>query len=211
MKENFQSVIEHIKESLSLTFPYSDHTQREFISSRSTRPIPAAVLVLVGFSGENIRLDQSSLLFVRRTDSVETHRGQMAFPGGHAETGEMGHPAQTALRETTEEVGVPASAVEIVGRLPSLLTATGYQIEPIVGILKTPISLVPLKLDSREIAEALWVPLTRLMEPGVYRQEIFSVEGRQYPIHVYHVGSHRIWGATGSMTKNFLDRMESQR
>jgi hypothetical protein len=119
----------------------------------------------------------------------------------------MSHPEWTALRETEEEVGISSEMIRLVGRLPEMWTATGYRIEPMVGILNSKIEEITLRLEPLEIAEVVWAPLEVLMSPGVYQSEKFQVGETSYPIDVYNYRHYRIWGATGSMTKNLLDRI----
>ncbi|MCM2278805.1 MAG: CoA pyrophosphatase [Oligoflexia bacterium] len=194
-----RSFEERLESALKLELPYSE------------RPLtpqgrPAAVLMLFGEHD-----GKQALLVTRRTDKVETHKGQMAFPGGNCEPEELRGPEGiilTALRETEEEVGIPRDRVRVLGRLPGLWTPTGYWVVPVVGTLLAPAHEVPLRNSVHEIAEALWVPFTVLLEPGVYRRETRKVGTVSYPIHVYQVGGYRIWGATGAMIKNLLDRLE---
>ena len=191
--------------ALALELPYPERTIL-------TGGRAAAVLILFGRYQRDIAAEELSALITRRTDSVGSHKGQMAFPGGVSEADELGSPEgaiRTALRETEEEVGIPASAVEVIGTLPPLGTITGYQVTPVVGLLKPAIEEMALRLSDDEIAHALWVPMRTLMEPGVYRAESKRVGGVDYPIHVYQVQEHRVWGATGSMIKNLLDRLQS--
>jgi 8-oxo-dGTP pyrophosphatase MutT (NUDIX family) len=171
----------------------------------------AAVLLLLASSNDSL-LDPQ-LLITRRTDFVSSHKGQMAFPGGVSEAEEVAEGAKglvrTALRETHEEIGIPPSAVDVVGAMPELSTITDYRITPVVGLLKQPFEEFPFRLNQDEIAQAFWVRLATLMTPGVYRTEHVRVGEVDYPIHVYQVGEHRIWGATGAMIKNFLDRLHT--
>jgi len=172
---------------------------------------PASVLMLFGASRETP--SEHSLLITRRTDSVGSHKGQMAFPGGTSEPHELSAGSLgltgTALRETQEEIGIASTAIATIGALPELTTITLYRVTPIVGMLRVPIEDAPLALNPFEIAEAFWVKLSVLREEGVYRTEYIRVGAVNYPIHVYLVNGHRIWGATGSMIKNLLDRLQS--
>jgi 8-oxo-dGTP pyrophosphatase MutT (NUDIX family) len=129
----------------------------------------------------------------------------MAFPGGMGETNESAE--QTALRETHEEVGISPENIDLVGVLPGLWTVTSFWITPVVGILKTSIDDTPLVYSPMEIAEAFWIPLSVLEHPDTYRQEWIELGSLRYATHVYQVGSYRIWGATGAMIKNLLDRL----
>lgn len=166
---------------------------------------PAAVLALFAeYQGE------IAVLMTRRTEKVETHKGQMAFPGGHCEPDELCGPEGqrlTALRETEEEVGIPRARVRVVGELPGIWTVTGYWVTPVAGVLEVPAESLRLANDPHEIAEAFWIPLRILAAPETYRREFLTIGAVNYPIHVYQVGEHRIWGATGSMIKNLLDRL----
>jgi 8-oxo-dGTP pyrophosphatase MutT (NUDIX family) len=197
--------------ALKMEFPYVDR------APRNLEPTPAAVLLLFGYHPDR---RGPSLLYIRRTESVATHKGQMAFPGGLCEAqdevlqmeGEglnLCRFAVTALRETEEEVGISRSLVRVLGQMPTLITVTGYLIQPVVGVLKPYLNEISLILDADEIAEAIWIPLETLLHPDTYRRETIAVGDVRYPIDVFQVNHHRIWGATGSMTKNLLDRLLS--
>jgi 8-oxo-dGTP pyrophosphatase MutT (NUDIX family) len=134
----------------------------------------------------------------------------MAFPGGVHEvlaSGAHEDAVSAALRETHEEVGVPPAAVSVLGHLPTLVTPTGFEIHPVVGMLKSPIRDVPLKPNQDEIAEVLWIPLSTLLKAETYSVEQFEAGPIRYTNHVFQVGPHRIWGATGAMIRNLLDRL----
>lgn len=171
----------------------------------------AAVLLL--FAASNDSLLDPEILITQRTDSVRSHKGQMAFPGGVSEPEEVAEgvrgQVRTAIRETHEEVGIPPSAVDVLGSLPRLTTISDYRVTPVVGLLRQPFEEFPFQLNREEIAQAFWVKLATLMTPGVYRAEHVRVGEIDYPIHVYQVGKHRIWGATGAMIKNLLDRLHT--
>jgi 8-oxo-dGTP pyrophosphatase MutT (NUDIX family) len=165
---------------------------------------PAAVLALLGEDREG----ETNLLLTRRTETVDQHRGQMAFPGGMRDLmhdGAREDPDAAALRETEEEVGIPRELVRILGGLPILHTPSGFEIHPRIGILKPTIEAVELRPNPAEIAETLWIRLSRL--ESVYQAEIIEVGPVRYPNHVFQVGPHRIWGATGAMVRNLLDRL----
>ena len=189
--------------ALALEIPYADRLPVE--GGRK-----ASVLFLFGKSGG--ASPELSVLITRRTTTVGSHKGQMAFPGGVSEVDELGafeDVVKTALRETEEEVGIPPSLVEVMGTLPPMNTITGFQVVPVVGLLSSPIEHVNFSVNPDEIADLFWVPLRTLMSPETYRAEFKRVGDVSYPIHVYQVSEHRIWGATGSMIKNLLDRLQA--
>src|SRR5512135_3739654 len=81
--------------------------------------------------------DQWSLLFTRRTDHVESHKGQVSFPGGGCDEGER-TPEETALREAQEEIGLKPQSVRILGRLANMITITSFHVTPVVGVIEWP-------------------------------------------------------------------------
>jgi 8-oxo-dGTP pyrophosphatase MutT (NUDIX family) len=188
-----QTFVEALKQALVLDLPYPE---RIFLPGKR-----AAVLLLIGAD----EVGEPSLLMTQRTETVETHKGQMALPGGTVDPGE--DVIQAALRETEEEVGISVPEIEVLGRLPELSTPTGFQITPVVGTLRNGTASVEMKISAHEIAEAFWIPLAVLRHPTTYRSEMLRVGAVNYPIHVYQVDRYRIWGATGSMIKNLLDRL----
>ncbi len=193
MKREFR---EKLISALALQMPYSERPKLKPHLNR------AAVLAIFGIS-KTEKLPQ--ILVTQRTEQVDTHKGQMAFPGGMCESHETDE--QAALRETEEEVGISPDILEVLGKLPEFATPTGFRIMPVVGLLQTSIEEAHLKLNSSEIAAALWVSTSELKR--VYRKELFTVGAVKYPIHVFEVGKYRIWGATGLMIKNMLDRLET--
>ncbi len=171
---------------------------------------PASVLALFGFPQGSARHDlrEASLLLTRRTDRVETHKGQIALPGGHQDSDDTDELA-TALRETQEEVGIGANLIDVIGKLPVLWVRTGFLVTPVVGVLKSPIEETVLSISTEEIDEVFWAPVSELQSPEVYRSEWFEIADLRIATHVYQLGPHRVWGATGSIIKNILDRISA--
>ncbi len=168
-------------------------------------PKPAAVLVPLVQGGDGLRV-----LLTRRTDHLRDHAGQISFPGGRTEASDAG-PDATALREAEEEVGLPPSRVQLIGRMPTYTTITGYVVTPVVGLVESAFDLSELVLDRGEVAEAFAVPLPFLMNPAHHRRHVFEFEGgqRQFLSMPWQGpgadGLHReyfIWGATAAMLRN---------
>ena len=143
------------------------------------------------------------LLFTKRTELVETHKGQVSFPGGMMDPDD-GDVVRTALREAWEEVGIPATAVEVVGILDDLPTPTGFVITPVVGILETPLLLSP-NLD--EVADVFQVPLSFFADSRNGRTELREFRGTKLEVWYYESGSHTIWGATAMIVRSLLKRL----
>jgi 8-oxo-dGTP pyrophosphatase MutT (NUDIX family) len=147
--------------------------------------------------------DRPSLLFTRRTESLARHSGQVSFPGGRSEAGDLS-PVETALRETFEETGIAASHVTMAGYLERYLTGTGFDIQPVVGLLAEGFSLAP---DPREVAEIFEVPLAFLCDPANLRRESREIGGRHRSFYAFTYMSHEIWGATAAIVVSLVQRL----
>jgi 8-oxo-dGTP pyrophosphatase MutT (NUDIX family) len=145
-----------------------------------------------------VRDGQLWILFTRRTDTVEHHRGQISFPGGAHEAGDENLLA-TALRETQEEIGIAPEDVRLLGALSPLPTVTNFYVEPYVAAIPQPYVFEPAEAEIAEIIEA---PLPALMNPAVREEK--AIAGRPEPILFYHYGDHVIWGATARMLEELL-------
>ncbi len=149
---------------------------------------------------------EPQVLFIRRTDRVGMHKGEIGFPGGRIEP-EDASPLDAALREAEEELGIPPSDVTPIGGLTPVPTiVTSILIHPFVGRLDAPPTLRP---DPFEVAEAIEVPLATLLDPATYHEEEWLLRGARRRVFVYRCGPHDIWGATGRIVQQFLARLEA--
>ena len=174
---------------------------RSSLSAHRRRTVPgtglvdASVLVPVLLHEE-----EPLLLFTRRTDRVETHKGQISFPGGVVDAVDADVIA-TALRETHEELGIEPASVEPLGLLDDLATPTGFRITPVVGILRTLTLYIP---NSEEVEAVFEAPVSALLNPGICSSEILVLGGVTRQVWSYAYGPHRIWGATAFILRNLL-------
>ncbi|HWF72765.1 MAG TPA: CoA pyrophosphatase [Solirubrobacteraceae bacterium] len=141
-------------------------------------------------------------VLTRRHDDLRRHAGEISFPGGRAEQGE--HDLRTtALRETEEEIGLPASAVELLGALqPTPTMATGYAIYPFVGMIDPGHAWTA---SVEEVAEVIELPLRVLLE-GYGRRRLVR-RGLPFRTDTYVVGDHLVWGATARILADLFDRI----
>ena len=146
-----------------------------------------------------------TVLFTQRTTHLKAHSGQVSFPGGRAEPHDA-TPELTALRETEEEIGLRADAVEVLARLPDYCTRTGYCVTPVVGLLTPPLALSP---DPREVAEVFEVPLSFLLDPRNHRRETRQFQGRTVGFFAIPYQDRYIWGATAGMVVNLSRQVAS--
>jgi 8-oxo-dGTP pyrophosphatase MutT (NUDIX family) len=142
----------------------------------------------------------ADLLFTRRTDHVETHKGQISFPGGMTDEGDT-DIVHTALREAEEELGIAAKYVEIKGILDDIAVPSGFIITPVVGTLRALPLLTP---NPQEVAEAFTVPLAFFCNPANGRSELRDYRGGKREVWFYQHGEHIIWGATAMIVRLLL-------
>jgi 8-oxo-dGTP pyrophosphatase MutT (NUDIX family) len=143
------------------------------------------------------------LLFMRRTRLVPSHRGQISFPGGGVEPDDRG-PVETALREAHEEMAVDPDAVEVLGVLPGVLTATGARrLTPVVAVERRALHPVP---DPFEVAEWFRVPLADLLDARVTSRPVPGMPPGAL-VRFYEVHGRVIWGATAAIIHDLLARL----
>ena len=142
------------------------------------------------------------IVFTRRTESVEHHRGQISFPGGGEEP-EDATLWETALRESEEELGIRPEDAVALGRLSPLTTVTDFYVEPYVAAIPQPYVFRPAEA---EIAAVLEVPVPALQNPAILEKR--KLPGREEPVLFYHYGEQVIWGATARMVAELLEALK---
>lgn len=147
------------------------------------------------------RAEGMGVLLTLRNASLPHHAGQVSFPGGRIEAGDAS-AAATALRETEEEIGLPAARVEIIGRLDDYITGTGFLVAPIVGLIRPPYALNP---DPSEVEAVFEVPLAFFLDPANHRRESRIFNGVERRFYAMPYGDKYIWGATAAMLMNLYD------
>jgi 8-oxo-dGTP pyrophosphatase MutT (NUDIX family) len=138
-----------------------------------------------------------TVLLTLRAATLSSHAGQVAFPGGRMEPGET--PEAAALREAAEEVGLDPRLPRIAGRLPALVTGTGFHVIPVVALLDPPIALTPAPA---EVAEVFEYPLSRLLDPAGPERRSREFGGRMRHFWLWPHETQTIWGATASMLRS---------
>lgn len=142
------------------------------------------------------------ILFTKRTEKVQDHKGQISFPGGAYEEKDR-TLVNTALRECAEEIGLATEAVELLGELDDFSTMnSGYIISPFVAIIPWP---YPFKVDPIEVEEIIEAPISVLLDKDCVRQETEIADGQAVNTYFYHYQGKVIWGATARILNQFLD------
>jgi 8-oxo-dGTP pyrophosphatase MutT (NUDIX family) len=158
--------------------------------------VQAAVLVPLVDRPEGM-----TVLLTKRTDHLHDHAGQISFPGGRLDP-EDADAVAAALRETEEETGLDRSHIDLIGQLDTYVTRTGFEVTPVVGLVRPGFALNP---DTFEVAEVFEVPLAFFLAPGSRRMESREWQGKRRYFYVYPYGSYYIWGATAGMLNNLAE------
>jgi len=153
---------------------------------------PAAVLIAI----ENI-VAEPRIILTQRASTLKHHAGQVAFPGGKRDEQDA-NLEETALREADEEIGLRPENVQILGRLPTHETVTGFSVTPVLGLVRDEFTPTP---DHNEVAEVFSAPLQHVTDTSQ-----FSVQGRRWRgqrrrYYTVPYGPYYIWGATAQILR----------
>ena len=154
-----------------------------------------------------VHRDEIHVVFTKRTDRVQSHKGEISFPGGARDPldNDLIH---TAIRECEEEIGLRREHVEIIGQLDDVITISDYHVSVYVGSLHShPAPYVWLPAEA-EVAEVLEVPLTHLRDASNIVEVPRQRDGQLTLMEGWVWREHIIWGATARMLRNFLDVTE---
>jgi 8-oxo-dGTP pyrophosphatase MutT (NUDIX family) len=165
-----------------------------------TGSVPSAVLVpLVELDGE------THVLFIKRPETMSTHKGEIAFPGGKSDPHQDPDLRSTALREAQEEIGLDPDTVEIVARLGGVATAASrFTITPYVGFLAGPPLLDP---NPGEVVRVLEVPLSELLDASIFHEERWDGFQRDMAVYFFELADETVWGATARILTDLLTRL----
>ncbi|WP_375410610.1 CoA pyrophosphatase [uncultured Methylobacterium sp.] len=153
------------------------------------------------------RHDGLTVLFTVRSHGLRDHSGQISFPGGKIDPADPG-PADAALREAFEEIGLAPGAVRVLGYLDPYLSATGFLVVPVVGLLQPSFRL---DINPAEVAEVFEVPLAYLMDPAGHSLGSASWRGRTRRYYAITYDGRLIWGVTAGIVRNLYERLFSVR
>ena len=167
------------------------------------------------------------LLFETRSKTLIGHQpGEVCFPGGRREPGET--PEATALRETWEELGIPAREVEILAPLDVMQDISDRVIWPFLGTISDA-GLRAMRESGSEVQNTFLVPLDFLLDypEEVYRYPVRAAVDDSFPfdrigfphdypwrqgwmdVPVYEYEGHFIWGMTGRMVRWLLAQLRA--
>lgn len=172
---------------------YGELTAQQRVSLAShfpSQPRRAAVLIPLLDRAEGL-----TVLLTERSAALRQHAGQISFPGGRIEAGDSG-AEHAALRESEEEIGLPAAAVRVLGRLPDQMIVSGFRVTPVVGLIAAQFQPRP---DPREVAATFELPLSFLLDSHNHVRRTRTFADQQIELTDLPFGQHNIWGATAAM------------
>ncbi len=174
--------------------------------SRQSQGRPAAVLLVIRPLGPE---QEPHLVFMRRSEQVHTHKGQISFPGGGFKP-EDGLLETTALRETHEELGLHPDSLRVLGPLTPVDTiVSNFLIHPFVAVPVDPSAPIEYVPDNFEVASILEIPLRQLIQPSAKRYEEWVIGGQPRRVVFFNYQQVVIWGATAYILQNFIAEIKA--
>jgi 8-oxo-dGTP pyrophosphatase MutT (NUDIX family) len=188
-----KQISQKLQEAIQAAGPSSDGFQEVELNEETSLKCAAVLVPLVWHD------EEWHLLFTRRTDTVESHKGQVSFPGGACDEDET-TPEETALREAEEEIGIQPKDIRVLGRLTNLVTITYFRVTPVVGVVNWP---AVFRVGQHEVARVFTMPLAWLANPS-NRWQFELPDTRRTLIAFHPYDGELLWGATARMTVDFL-------
>jgi len=170
-------------------------------SSNSEKPSgrpQASVLIAILNYGEYI--ESPELIYTQRSGHLSTHSGEVSFPGGKAEDGDVSL-FDTALRESNEEMSLNGEDVTMLGKLDYLISRHKIEVNPFIATVDKPQNLEA----NDEIQEIFTVPLSFLLDPKNIKRESIERQGSVWEVPTWSLKNQKIWGLTAMITVNFLN------
>jgi 8-oxo-dGTP pyrophosphatase MutT (NUDIX family) len=175
-----------------ITVKLANRTRKE-ISLEGLKP--SAVLIPICFID-----GKPQIILTKRSMSVEYHKGEISFPGGHAEPYDTS-PIETALREAEEEIGLKPEDVGLLGLLDDYITIFNFHITPAIGIVPWPYDF---RINS-ESESIIFLPFEDVLSDKEWMCERTSIKGREFDLYCLETPDGIIWGATAKMLRQFAE------
>ena len=160
-------------------------------------PSPAAVLLLL-FPDKDIPYT----VFIKRSEYQGAHSGQISLPGGKIEKSDA-TLEETALRETSEELGFFTKDIKILGKLsPLFIPVSGFNVHPFLGVIQNKPRWNP---DKTEVTYIIETSVQELSSPKIIKSEQWQLHGTLREVPFYLIQNEKLWGATAMIVSEFLE------
>ena len=159
--------------------------------------LPQAAVLIPLLSQDN----DFQLILTRRASHMNTHSGEVAFPGGKQDSTDT-DLLSTALRESWEEISLEPELVHIVGRGSSVVSRYGLEVTPFVGVIAQP---PQLSANADELDRIFTIPLEYLLNPDNLQNDLWQMSDHIYQMPFFQYGEYRVWGLTAIMLAECLN------
>ena len=154
----------------------------------------AGVLVIIHFVD-----DIPYVVLTKRSPFLTNHSGEISFPGGKFSTTDKSI-LDTAIRETSEEIGIVINKKQIIGRLPTTCTYTSkILIYPFVALEE---KIYDKLRPNIEVKQIINLPVGKLVD-SFSEDELHS--NLLLRMFKFSYGEHLIWGATARILKDLMN------
>ena len=171
---------------------HPDSAINKMVDGRESCLRKAAVLIPITRPDSR---NESHIVLTVRSENLRSHAGQISLPGGTRDA-EDSDDVATALRESEEEIGLPSSQVEVIGKLGDMALPSGFRITPIVGLIEPGLNFTPAV---EEVAEIFQAPLDLVLDLDAYKASFMTFDGIERKILELCYEDYRIWGATAAI------------
>lgn len=141
-----------------------------------------------------------------RANHLNSHAGQVAFPGGRIERSDAS-PEAAALREASEEIGLKPVDVTLLGRMDDYITGTGFHMTPVLGLVQPGVTFTPAEA---EVAAVFCLPFETLLDPEAPRRRTGFFRGAEQHFWIWPKAEHLIWGATAEILVQLARRLRGE-
>ena len=135
------------------------------------------------------------IIMTEKPKSMKFHAGEISFPGGKFDANDS-DLLETALRETSEEIGLQVSQDQVIGQLTPVMTLnSGFLILPFVCLLND----IPVLMANSEVENILHIPLNSFLK--TVAKDTDSSHNLIDEMYTFEYQNQIVWGASARILK----------